>query len=96
MLCLAGKVYNEIEEEKKHYDIFLDNLRMIEKHNADYVNGKKSHYMGINLFTDMVYSFFFLLHQKNSICSATKLTEVHSCQNVNGKGQSNIYSIDIE
>ena len=49
-----GKVYDSEEQEAKHRAVFMDNIKVIEQHNWQYFNMKKSYYLGINQFTDMV------------------------------------------
>lgn len=42
-----------MREEKLRYQIFKDNLAVIEEHNARYDNGEESYDMGVNQFTDL-------------------------------------------
>ncbi|KAJ8943323.1 hypothetical protein NQ318_004764 [Aromia moschata] len=53
-----GKNFASGEEEEKRYGIFLENLRIIEEHNAEYEKGKVSYRAGINQFTDMTHEEF--------------------------------------
>lgn len=53
---ITGKTYSTGEEEIDRMKIFLDNVKLIEQHNWEYFNMKKSYYMDINQFTDMVSS----------------------------------------
>nr|AAD41105.1 cysteine proteinase [Hypera postica] len=48
-----GKTYLNQAEESKRFNIFTDNVRAIEAHNALYEQGKVSYKKGINKFTDM-------------------------------------------
>lgn len=48
-----NKVYKHAEEEKLRYSVFQNNLRIIEKHNKRYAQGKTTYTMGINQFADL-------------------------------------------
>ncbi|KAK3578865.1 hypothetical protein CHS0354_010225 [Potamilus streckersoni] len=48
-----GKSYLETEVDELRYTIFVSNLKLIEEHNARYVMGEESYYVGINQFADM-------------------------------------------
>ncbi|PVD28292.1 hypothetical protein C0Q70_10879 [Pomacea canaliculata] len=52
---ITGKTYSTGEEEIDRMKIFLDNVKLIEQHNWEYFNMKKSYYMDINQFTDMTF-----------------------------------------
>ena len=49
-----GKVYDSEEDEAKRRAVFMDNIKVIEQHNWLYFNMKKSYYLGVNQFTDLV------------------------------------------
>ncbi|KAH3738695.1 procathepsin L-like isoform X1 [Dreissena polymorpha] len=49
---------DSLAEEEKRRQIFADNIRYINKHNAKYVSGESTYYLGINQFTDMTYEEF--------------------------------------
>lgn len=46
-----GKSY-EPEEDAKRFEIFKENLAMIEEHNKKYEKGEVTYTMGLNKFTD--------------------------------------------
>ncbi|KAH3734401.1 procathepsin L-like [Dreissena polymorpha] len=50
--------YKRFAEEEKRRQIFADNVRYINKHNAKYASGESTFYLGINQFTDMSYQEF--------------------------------------
>ena len=52
--AFKGKVYDSEEHEAKRRAVFMDNIKVIEQHNWQYFNMKKSYYLGINQFTDLV------------------------------------------
>ncbi|KAL3882323.1 hypothetical protein ACJMK2_028677 [Sinanodonta woodiana] len=72
-----GKSYLSREIEDLRYTIFESNLKLIEGHNARYVMGETSYYLGINQFSDMTeLEFLEMLRfvapnetETNSICS---------------------------
>ncbi|KAL3882321.1 hypothetical protein ACJMK2_028675 [Sinanodonta woodiana] len=72
-----GKSYRSREIEKLRYTIFESSLKLIEEHNARYVMGEASYYLGINQFSDMTeLEFLEMLRfvapnetETNSICS---------------------------
>jgi len=47
-----GKVYASAETEAVHRQIYEDNVKMINNHNALYDQGEYTYYMGVNPFTD--------------------------------------------
>ena len=49
----VGKSYTA-EEEIHRFEIFKENIQKIEEHNKLYHLGKKSYYMGVNQFSDLV------------------------------------------
>ncbi|KAK3578863.1 hypothetical protein CHS0354_010224 [Potamilus streckersoni] len=72
-----GKSYRSTEIEDLRYTIFESKLKLIEEHNARYVMGKESFYLGFNQFSDMTeLEFLEMLRfvapnetEINSICS---------------------------
>ena len=48
------KTYKALEEEIHRFEIFKENVQKIEEHNKMYHLGKKSYYMGVNQFSDLV------------------------------------------
>ncbi|ESO85745.1 hypothetical protein LOTGIDRAFT_221163 [Lottia gigantea] len=52
-----NKVYTN-DEEGKRFNIFMENVKMIEYHNQLYHDGKKSYYLGVNAFADMQFDEF--------------------------------------
>ncbi|KAK3578867.1 hypothetical protein CHS0354_010226 [Potamilus streckersoni] len=48
-----GKSYPETDVDELRYTIFVSNLKLIEEHNARYVMGEESYYVGINQFAGM-------------------------------------------
>jgi len=42
----------EVEEEKKRFDIFKENLAFIEDHNAKFARGETTFEVGVNKFAD--------------------------------------------
>ncbi|CAF0748119.1 unnamed protein product [Brachionus calyciflorus] len=44
--------YQDQNEEQRRYDIFRQNVNLIEKHNQEYAQGKTSFTMGINDMAD--------------------------------------------
>ncbi|XP_052241534.1 procathepsin L-like isoform X2 [Dreissena polymorpha] len=50
--------YDSLSEEEKRRQIFADNIRYINKHNAKYAIKESTYYLGINQFTDMTYEEF--------------------------------------
>nr|KAG5711237.1 hypothetical protein BaRGS_004881 [Batillaria attramentaria] len=55
---MAGKVYGSDEEEERRRLVFIDNVKMIELHNWEYVNMMKSYYLDINHFADLTLDEF--------------------------------------
>ena len=49
-LVKHGKVYNALGEKEKRFEIFKDNLRFIDEHNAD---ESRSYRVGLNRFADL-------------------------------------------
>ncbi|XP_045461401.1 cysteine proteinase 1-like [Harmonia axyridis] len=47
-----NKSYPSITEAEKRFNIFKENVRSIDQHNALYEEGKSTYFMGINQFTD--------------------------------------------
>ncbi|GFS35211.1 cysteine proteinases superfamily protein [Actinidia rufa] len=58
-----GKSYNALGEKERRFEIFKDNLRFVDKHNAD-VN--RSYKVGLNQFSDLT------LEEYSSIYLGTK------------------------
>ncbi|CAG9839871.1 unnamed protein product [Diabrotica balteata] len=48
-----SKKYEHLREEQVRFQIFSDNLRKIEEHNARYESGEVSYYLALNQFADM-------------------------------------------
>ena len=48
------KTYESQEEEDVRKAIFAQNVKHIQAHNELYKQGKKSYYLGVNQFTDLV------------------------------------------
>jgi hypothetical protein len=48
-----GKAYNAIGEEERRYQVFRDNLRYIDQHNAAADAGVHSFRLGLNRFADL-------------------------------------------
>ncbi|KAL3640291.1 hypothetical protein CASFOL_015259 [Castilleja foliolosa] len=49
-LVRYGKVYNELGEKDKRFEIFKDNLKFIDEHNS---NGNRTYKVGLNQFADL-------------------------------------------
>ncbi|KAG5684566.1 hypothetical protein PVAND_013791 [Polypedilum vanderplanki] len=41
------------EDDKKHFEIFKNNVKIIDEHNVKFNNGESTYQMGLNQFTDM-------------------------------------------
>lgn len=48
-LVKQGKLYNALGEKEKRFEIFKDNLRFIEEHNAE----NRTYKVGLNRFADL-------------------------------------------
>ncbi|OVA15891.1 Peptidase C1A [Macleaya cordata] len=48
-LAKHGKVYNDLEEKERRFEIFKENLKFINEHNA----GNNSYKVGLNQFSDL-------------------------------------------
>ncbi|CRL00261.1 CLUMA_CG013534, isoform A [Clunio marinus] len=46
-----GKNYSD-EEDAKRFEIFKENLKLIEEHNMKYEKGETTYKMGLNKFSD--------------------------------------------
>jgi len=64
-----GKTYLNQVEETKRFNIFTDNVRAIDEHNALYTKGLVSYKQGINQFTDLTREEF---RAKLTLSSANK------------------------
>ncbi|CAG9857251.1 unnamed protein product [Phyllotreta striolata] len=53
-----GRTYASVQEERRRFDIFTDNLKTIAEHNARYRAGLESWSMAVNQFADMTPSEF--------------------------------------
>ncbi|KAH8370498.1 hypothetical protein KR093_003683 [Drosophila rubida] len=53
-----NKVYKDVSEELKRLQIFVENKKLIERHNKRYANGEETYKMGINQFSDLKSSEF--------------------------------------
>ncbi|XP_074033544.1 cathepsin L-like proteinase [Leptinotarsa decemlineata] len=60
-----AKTYRSLREEKIRFDVFKQNLREIESHNARYENGEVSYFLRINQFADITNKEFADRHAKN-------------------------------
>lgn len=64
-LVKHGKVYNDLGEKEKRFEIFKDNLMFIDRHNAE----NRSYKLGLNRFADLTneeYRATYLGMKKNS------------------------------
>lgn len=52
------KQYSDAEENELRKQIFLENKKMIEKHNEEYKDGKVSFEMGLNEYSDLSHEEF--------------------------------------
>lgn len=52
------KVYENVDEELKRMQIFMDNKKLIDSHNERYAAGEETYEMGVNQFTDLLPSEF--------------------------------------
>jgi len=48
-----GKTYYDVEDETRHYEIFMKRRQEIDAHNKLYIQGHTSYFKSINQFTDM-------------------------------------------
>ncbi|CAG9854681.1 unnamed protein product [Phyllotreta striolata] len=77
-----GKVYKNIAEEIVRFEIFQQNLKTIEEHNAKYEAGLSGFWMGVNKFSDMTSDEFQAMMNKQ-IASKPKFEgELHVQENV--------------
>ncbi|CAG9822076.1 unnamed protein product, partial [Phaedon cochleariae] len=53
-----GKIYDTFWDEQQRYEIFKENLKKIEEHNAKYHHGQETHHIGITQFADMTHEEF--------------------------------------
>ncbi|KAL3882315.1 hypothetical protein ACJMK2_028672 [Sinanodonta woodiana] len=77
-----GKSYPEVDELR--YTLFVSNLQLIEEHNARYVMGKESYYLGINQFADMTdkeVSEILMLDVQNETEAINRCTSYFPAQN---------------
>lgn len=51
---LLAKSYTSVEEENKHKENWLENLKLVQEHNRLADQGIKSYRLGMNYFADMV------------------------------------------
>jgi len=66
-----NKWYESREEHEKRLEIFTDNKAFVEKHNAEYEEGKHSHWVGLNHLADLTSDEFkVMLGFKHSLLSA--------------------------
>ncbi|CAG9854234.1 unnamed protein product [Phyllotreta striolata] len=59
-----GKTYTSYEHEKRRFDIFQDNLLLIQQHNSKYEKGETAYYMGITKFSDITDEEFNAMFSK--------------------------------
>ena len=68
---LLDKTY-VAKEEIYRFEIFRENVQEIEEHNKLYHLGKKSYYMGVNQFSDLV-------REANLILKLTNIIDMYPC-----------------
>ncbi|CAH1099233.1 unnamed protein product [Psylliodes chrysocephalus] len=59
-----SKSYQNIREEHLRFNIFKNNLKKIEEHNAKYEKGEVSYYLAVNHFADMTSEEFMAMLNK--------------------------------
>ncbi|CAG9860146.1 unnamed protein product [Phyllotreta striolata] len=59
-----GKTYTSYEHEKRRFDIFQENLLLIQQHNSRYEKGETAYYMGITKFSDITDEEFNAMFSK--------------------------------
>ncbi|XP_049821346.1 procathepsin L-like [Aethina tumida] len=72
----AGKQYKSIIEERLRYQIFLNNVQMIEEHNAKYEQGLVTFKKAVNQFADYTAEEFKAFLKLSGSAKKVKSTEV--------------------
>ncbi|CAG9854785.1 unnamed protein product [Phyllotreta striolata] len=82
-----GVRYENLAEERHRYQIFQDNLRKIEEHNARYQLGLETYYMGVNQFSDMTQREFGQMLRGKGVAALNRTPAARPARRLHKQGR---------